>query len=544
MHRLRPFFAFLCIALVAASRAAGTPPIPHLVTQGSATQLIVDGKPFLVLGGELHNSSSSSLAYMNPLWPELQSMHLNTVLAPVSWELIEPQEGGFDFSVVDGLIRGAREHGLHLAFLWFGSWKNSMSCYVPEWVKTDTKRFPRAEDRNGVPQEILSPFAAENLKADCRAFAALMAHVRQVDGIEHTVIMVQVENEIGMLPDARDHSAAANRSYRGQVPAALMEYLAAHEASLVPELRQAWEGAGHRSSGSWEDVFGASIRTEEIFMAWSFSRYAEAVAAAGKAEYPLPMYVNTALNRPGTLPGQYPSAGPLPHLMDVWRAAAPSIDWLSPDIYFPDFAAWCDRYHRDGNPLFVPEMRPLAGNLFYALGSHDAMGVSPFGIEDCAGPDRPGLPPSVGRCYDVLSQLSPEILAHQGKGSMTGVWLDDEHRTQTVTMGEYTFTFAHDYTWPYSRGFGKPAPWPRVGGLLIMTSPDEFIVAGTGIVVTFASNNPGRPRAGIVRIDEGAFEHGAWVPGRRLNGDEDHQGRHLLIPSGTAEIQRLKLYSY
>ena len=532
----------LSIATLAGAAEAGS--LPHLEKKGTATQLVVDGQPFLMLGGELHNSSSSSLAYMKPIWPVLQSMHLNAVLAPVSWELIEPREGQFDFSVVDGLIQGARSHDLHLVLLWFGTWKNSMSCYVPEWVKTDSRRFPRAEDRNGVPQEILSPFSAENLRADARAFAALMVHVRKVDGNEHTVIMVQVENEIGMIPDARDHSATANDHYRGPVPEALMDYLAAHESTLNPGLREAWDRAGHKKSGTWEDVFGASIRSEEIFMAWYYARYTDAVAAAGKAEYPIPMYVNTALSRPNTLPGQYPSAGPLPHLMDVWRAGAPSIDWLSPDIYFPNFAEWCDKYHRAGNPLFIPEMRPVVANLFYALGQYDAMGVSPFGIEDCGGAAQPGEPASVGQSYRVLSELSPMILAHQGSGSTVGVWLDDEHRTQTVKLGNYTFTFAHEYTWPYSAGFNKPAPWPRVGGLMIMLSPDEFVLAGTGLVVTFKSDLPGKPSAGIVRIDEGSFENGKWTPRRRLNGDEDHQGRHLLLPSGQAGIQWLKLYSY
>jgi beta-galactosidase GanA len=173
-------------------------PIAHLREQGNATQLIVDGKPFLVLGGELGNSSTSSLDYMKPFWPKLVKLNLNTILAPVYWDLIEPEEGKFDFTLVDGLIQDARHYNLRLVLLWFASWKNSMSCYAPVWVKTSQERFPRAQDKNGKGMEILSAFSSKNRDADARAFAALMRHIREVDKKKHTVIMVQVENEVGM----------------------------------------------------------------------------------------------------------------------------------------------------------------------------------------------------------------------------------------------------------------------------------------------------------------------------------------------------------
>ena len=315
----------MAISFLLASIALADEPslLPHLKKQGTAMQLIVDGKPLLVLGGELHNSSSSSLAYMKPIWPKLAEMHLNTVLTPLSWELIEPQEGKFDFTIVDGLIRDARKNNLRLVFLWFGSWKNCMSCYAPDWVKTDLLRFPRAQSGDGKALEILSPFSQANCDADARVFAALLSHLRQIDGQRHTVIMVQVENEIGMIPEARDHSAAANDLFFKPAPRELLDYLAQHKDTLIPEFRRVWENAGFKTSGTWEEVFGTGIATEEIFMAWHFARYTDRVAAAGKTEYPLPMYVNAALIRPNYKPGQYASAGPLPHLMDVWRAGRP-----------------------------------------------------------------------------------------------------------------------------------------------------------------------------------------------------------------------------
>ncbi len=544
MKIILPALAAAFLPLAAAALANEVPTIPHLQKHGSATQLMVDGKPFLILGGELHNSSSSSLDYMKPIWPGLAAMHLNTVLTPVSWELIEPAEGKFDFTLVDGLIAGARQNHLHLVFLWFGSWKNSMSCYAPVWVKTNLLRFPRAETRDGTGLEILSPFSEANRNADARAFAALMRHVREVDGRQDTVIMVQVENEIGMIPEARDRSATANELFGRPVPPELMDYLQQHQDTLAPELRKVWEDAGFKTSGSWEEVFGPGQAAEEIFMAWYFARYTGAIAAAGKAEYPLPMYVNAALIRTNFKPGQYPSAGPLPHLMDVWRAGAPRIDFLSPDIYFPNFAEWCEKYHRAGNPLFVPEARPDAVNAFYAIGQYDALGFSPFGIEDqipASGKDS--LPP-LAKNYEVLAQLSPLILANRGQGTMAGVWLDGSNRTQTVQLGNYTLNVAHDYTWPYSSGFHQTNNWPRFGGLIISTGPDEYFIAGQGIIVTFAPNPPGDPIAGIASIDEGTLVNGRWIAGRRLNGDEDHQGRHLRFPPGQSGIQRVRLYRY
>lgn len=517
--------------------------IPHLRQQGTALQLIVDGMPYLILGGELGNSSSSSLDYMEPIWPKLVRMNLNTVLAPVYWDLIEPQEGVFDFTLVDGLILQARKHDLRLVLLWFGSWKNSMSCYAPKWVKENQDRFPCARTKNGQAMAILSAFHETNRNADAKAFAALMRHLRKIDSVKNTVIMVQVENETGMLRDARDWNMAANGAFSKQVPAELINYLTENKESLVPHVFNAWKNGGYKTSGTWEEVFGAGLETDEIFMSWHYARYINHITATGKAEYPLPMFVNAALIRPGYKPGQYPSAGPLPHLMDIWRAGGPDIDFFSPDIYFSNFAEWCQKYHTSGNPLFIPEADredDASVRVFYAIGQHDGMGFCPFSIESIEGfEDTP-----LAKSYDVLSQLASLILDNQGCGVTAGVLLDKDNPSQEITLGRHTMKVSHDYTWGRSGGPGDEGSWPQAGGILISLGNDEYVISGNGIIVTFPSTSQDSSIVGILSIQEGSYVGGKWVPGRWLNGDQSHQGRHLRIPMGRFGIQRIQLYHY
>jgi beta-galactosidase GanA len=322
-------------ALAVGGQSAAGSAAPHLERRGQTTQLIVEGRPFLVLGGEVLNNSSMSLDHMAPLWPRLEALHLNTVLTPVSWAMFEPEQGRFDYTLIDGLIRDARAHDLRLVLLWFGSWKNTTSSYAPVWVKRDLDRFPRVRLRNGLGTERLSPFSQTCREADARAFAALMRRVKEIDGEAHTVIMVQVENEVGMVPDARDHAPVANQAYEGPVPQELMDYLLEHRDELHPGLRQRWLAAGSRSSGNWQIVFGPGPETEDLFMAWHFGRYIGKVAEAGKAQYDLPMFTNAALIRGSYAAGQYNSGGPLAHSMDVWKAAAPQLDFLASSVSTP-----------------------------------------------------------------------------------------------------------------------------------------------------------------------------------------------------------------
>ena len=518
--------------------------IPHLIKQGKTTQLIVEDKPFLILGGELGNSSFTSLEYMAPVWPKLKTMNLNTVLAPVYWELIEPVEGKFDFELLDKLVKEARNYNLKIVFLWFGSWKNSMSSHAPSWVKKDQVRFPRIKDDKGVSHEILSPLNDNNLQADLIAYQALLKHLKEFDGNDQTVIMIQTENEIGMLPSARDHSVPAEDKFHENVPIELMNYLGKNKENLVPEFREVWGKNGFKDSGTWEDVFGTGLQTDEIFMAWYYSKYTNAIAEAGKSEYPLPMYVNAALNFPNSKPGiNYPSGGPLPHLLDIWKAGGPSIDFLSPDFYFPDLKHWCDLYYRQGNSLFIPEHRfdnTVAAKAAFSIGHYESIGFSPFSVESSTTPENEPL----GKMYQIIDQMIPIITAHQGHNKIEGVLLDKQNQESVFQLGDYEFKVRHSYTLGYEND-SKNDTWNMAGAIFVQVSEDEFYVAGSGIVITFRNLSKPSLNVGILKVDQGKFENGKeWKVIRHLNGDQTHQGRHVRIFLDDYSILRFELYNY
>lgn len=489
--------------------------IPHLKKNGNAVQLMVDGNPYLILGGELHNSSSSNLEYLEPAWAQLKEMNLNTVLTALSWQLIEPEEGKFDFSLVDGLLADARKNDLKLVFLWFGSWKNGFSHYVPSWVKKDQERFPRIRLNSGKATETITPLCAEAMNADAKAYAALMAHLKKVDSSFRTVIMMQVENEVGVKGASRDMSELANAEFKKQVPVALIKGLKKYKSELQPEMVEHWSKTGYKESGTWKEVFGNNHYADEAFMAWHYSIYINAITKAGKAEYDIPMFVNAWIVQPeDTKPGDYPSGGPQSRVHDIWRIGAPDIDFKCPDIYLPNTTEILNMYHHSWNPLFIPESFSGvngAANAFYAIGKHASLGYSPFGIDNHM--DIPADSP-LAKAYRILNQLTPAITKAQADEKITAFWLTTENNPQTVELGGYTI----EGSLPYDMRTGKLTA-EKGYGLVIWKGGDEFIVAGSNLNMVFVPNSPGPKMSGFDEIYEGEYIDGKWKAGRLLNGD-------------------------
>lgn len=526
--------------------------IPHLERRGAATQLIVDGKPFLALAGELHNSSATSRAYMAPIWAQLAKANINTVLAAVPWGVVEPQEGRFDFTMVDQLIEDARAHDQRLVLLWFGSWKNGLSHYAPLWVKQDVQRFPRVLTRSG-NVENLTPLSNANLQADAAAFAALMRHVKAIDGAKHTVLMVQVENEVGLLGDARDRSPLGDQAFAQAVPPALIAYLQANRDALKDRVRAAWATSHFRTSGSWGEVFGTSPAAEEIFMAWHYARYLNGVVEAGKHEYPLPMFVNAWILQPDDeWPGEYPAGGPQAHNLDIWRAATPAIDILAPDIYLPDYKGIASEFARPGEAFFGPEARhgaDGAGNALLAVGRFGAIGYSPFGVPYPSA--ELGDDDALADVYALLGSMAPMILEAQAKGDIAAVAIDAANPTETVSLGGYRL----NASLPVERRSGKS---PAQGyALILATGPDEYWLAGRDIQLTFTSNLEADETVGLGDVEEGSFAGGVWQPGRNLSGDEimirydiaaqaaaRQTGSGVKFTGPAPSIQRVRLYRF
>ncbi len=524
-------------------------------TAGNAV-ITVNSKPYIMLAGEVHNSNSSSTEAMEPVWQKAKSLGMNTLLLPVTWEMTEPEEGQFEFRLVDGLIAQAREYEMHIVFLWFGAWKNAQCYYAPAWVKRDTERFLRAEVQkgkkkvnlekfHGMPYTTLSCHCEETMEADSRAFAALMKHIREVDEKEHTVIAVQVENETGLQGAAREHSDYADELFGKEVPSEFAAYMRAHTETMREEIKAAVEQG--RESGTWEDVFGAAA--EEIFHTYSVAGYIDHVAAAGKKEYLLPMTVNAWLDK-GQEPGMFPSGGPVARMMEVWKYRAPHIDVLAPDVYVQNFCEVCDEFTKMGNPLFIPEtaVHSHAGpRLVYVIGHYHAIGFAPFGFEDMGEPfsdtdsylfgvdtsdpllSVPQDPEEYAWYGRTLHSMMPLLTSGYGTRKLQAVIC--EHPDQdTMIFGGYGFKIM----------MGAPLISRRDGVCLaLQTAEDEFYLIANGCMIAPFSTDPQKPHVDMLCLEEGEFRDGVWHMIRRLNGDEA-----ALMKYDKPTLLKIQLFSY
>ena len=524
-----------------------------------------------IFGGELSNSAATSVEDIDEVMPRMKALGLNTVLVPAYWELMEPVEGKFDFTLIDRTIDVARREQLHVVFLWFGVWKNSMSCYTPGWFKQDTKRFPRAMTAEGKQMEIASCFSDNVLQADLKAFSALMRHIREKDPQREVVIMMQIENEIGMLESARDHSPLAEKAYKKE---------------------------------RWAERYGTDDYADEKFMALSYARYVEHLAMAARdilrpeglsvvRNHDMPLYVNAAMNSRGRRPGEYPSAGPLAHLIDFWHKGAPSIDLLAPDIYDTGFKSWCAQYAmplrpQDGgevkNRLFIPESRCCENSgvrALYAFGEHQALGFSPFAIDQAS----PKETESVTKAYALLRQVfNLPSLGRVGGGSW-GLLFDQEDRERIIDDEGIVMTCRHYFTLPWDPRATNGTIWPEGGAILIRLNKYDYLLAGSGVVIDFKTPTEKQQeqqktlgedgfaeaggekskaqssstkveasklatkfkgsRLGLLSVDEVSIaDDGTMQYLRRHNGDQTHQGRHARIGVGEWKILHIKLYEY
>ena len=532
-------------------------PVPRLVENDGRYALLVDGAPFLMLGAQSNNSSDWP-ATLPKVWPAIEYLHANTLETPIYWEQFEPKPGQFDYSQVDSVIAQAREHHVHLVLLWFGTWKNGSQHYMPEWMKLEPARYFHVTNKNGELVDSPSPFATESLEADKRAFAAFMLHIKNADP-ERTVLMVQVENETGTWGTLRDYSAAANKLFDGPVPAEVLKAMGQTPAA---------------PGASWEQVFGPEA--EVNFHAWAVAKYVGQVAAAGKAVYPLPLYVNAALRdplKPGA-PGTYESGGPTDNVLSIWKAEAPMIDVLAPDIYMSNTAAYLkviDLYHRPDNALFIPETSGAvheARFLFSALGLQ-AIGYSPFGLDYTRNrPAQPGDPDAqnaflepTAQNYQLIGPMMRDIARLNFEGRLQAAAEVEGEPAQILHFGNWDALVSYGSG---GRGPAKGNPEPIGRALVAQLKDNQFLVTGYACRVDFrpAGTEQERKSGNIVagvgqtpsaqidgkwqhrqflRVEEGVYENGAFKFLRILNGDQTDWGLNF---GSEPEVLRVSVAVY
>ncbi|NQX03426.1 DUF5597 domain-containing protein [Rathayibacter sp. VKM Ac-2856] len=518
--------------------------LPRLDRSARPVQLIVDGAPFLCLGGELHNSSPSDPRHMAAIWSTIGASGVSSIVAPIGWDQVEPVEGEFDFAVLDALLEGARSAGVRLVLIWFGAFKNALSTYAPTWVRADTTRFERSDRgptpmrapltyEGSMPRPGLSVFSDELRRADRTAYTALMEHLARIDEA-HTVIMMQVENEVGLLGASRDLSGAAQEAWLSPVPTALVEAVSAEPGGFHDDVVALFQRSRPDGS-SWQERFGDDDPVaDEVFMSWGYGSYLGTLAAAGKAVKALPAYANAWLGpQPGQdSPGQYPSGGPTARMRGVWRVAGPALDFVSPDIYVQNSEPVMREYSAPDNPLFIPEARVLAGDAFRAIGGFDALGYHVFGVDDV----REGS--QLYGAFRQLLALAPQILEAQRDDRIIGFALDAGTESLTAEIGGMTVvarsapSMLATLLLDVGVRLPEPAPLPdenlptahapspadaRAFGIVLQTGPLEYLAVGQQTMIDFS-------RDGVeVEIDslrELRLEDGEWVEGRILNGDE------------------------
>ncbi len=513
-------FATMLAAQKAGHTEVGAKPIPAIAEKDGHYALMVEGKPYLMLGVQANNSSAWP-AYLDKVWPAAEELHANTVELPVYWEQMEVTQGKFDFSVVDLILRQAHEHHVHLVLLWFGTWKNGSSHYTPEWIKLDQEKYPFLRNEKGETVDSPSPFSPAFLESDKAAFRALMRHLKETD-MQRTVLLVQVENEAGVWGGVRDYGPAAQKTFDGPVPQSLVA------------------GMGNQP-GTWQQVFGDDV--DETFEAWYTAAYIEQVAAAGKAEYALPLYVNAALRdpfHPGKAPS-YESGAPTDNNIDLWKIAAPSISIVAPDIYIPDYAKYMkvmDLYGRKDNPLLIPETGNAAAyaHFVYAAIGHGAIGWSPFGLDltrysnQVTGPDAmeaSALKP-VAQQYALLAPIAGRLAEANLEGTLIGLSEDPENHAQTIPLGRWDILAK--YGMPSFGNWMQPkGNTPPDGGVIVMElAQDEYLVAGHHVRVDFAPTfAPGKKRL-FLKVEEGSYDAaGNWKTARIWNGDQTDYGLNL-----------------
>lgn len=498
--------------------------LPQIKRFNGGYMLFVEGKPYIMFASEVHNSAASSPEYMKIVWERVKELNCNTLLIPVYWNAIEKQEKKFDFNMVKRLIMEARTYRIKLVLLWFGSWKNSLSTYAPNWVKLDLARFPRVENQAGMRTKILSMFNSDILSVEMNAFKTFMEFIKEFDEKEQTVLAIQLENEVGILGLPRDFKNEVNEAYKRYVNEDLIENMKSKGAiNLISA-----------DNGNWEEVFRDNAA--EAFMCANYASYMDKLARAGKEIYRLPLFTNVWLKGEGEEAGTYPSGGPEPEMIEIWKAVAPNLDFLSPDIYTFEFEKTAALYSREDNPLFIPETRRdkwAIPNLYVAIGKYNTLCYSPFGAESI-GEDKSfitgilhtdvndknvsseAVKDYLSKSYRLFNHMIPIITKSYGTDKMTGFSQKVGESEYKCHIGKYALKVEFYHKIDDNNEFIPGA------GMVIQIAADELLFIGYGYRVELESLNEGK-QLDFLSLEKGIYDENCnWKAYMDLNGDEQY----------------------
>ena len=498
--------------------------LPQIKRFNGGYMFFAEGRPYIMLAAEVHNSAASSPEYMKIVWERVKELNCNTLLVPVYWNMLEKQENELDFNMVERLIIEARANRVKLVLLWFGSWKNSLSTYAPNWVKLDLSRFPRAESEAGMKTKILSMFKSDILSVEINAFKTFMKFIKDFDEKEQTVLAMQVENEVGILGPTRDFKKEANEAYKGYVNKDLIENIKSNSTKNLIAAE----------NGNWKEVFRENAA--EAFMCVNYASYLDKLARAGKEVYRLPFFTNVWLKGEGEEAGTYPSGGPEPEMIGIWRAVAPNLDFLSPDIYTFEFEKTAALYSREDNPLFIPETRRdkwAIPNLYVAIGKYNTLCYSPFGAESI-GEDKSfitgilhtdindknvsseAVKDYLSKSYRLFNHMIPIITKSYGTDKMTGFSQKVGESEYKCHIGKYALKVEFYHKIDDNNEFIPGA------GMVIQIAADELLFIGYGYRVELESLNEGK-QLDFLSLEKGIYdEYCNWKAYMDLNGDEQY----------------------
>lgn len=506
---------------------------PYFKRINGIPTLIVNKKPFIAFAGELHNSSASNSDYMEEkVWMNVNNMNVNTIIAPSYWELIEPEENQFQFESVQKLIDQARINHKKIVLLWFGLWKNGISSYVPKWMKLNQSKYPFIEKKCGEKIYTVTPLCKEAIHRDALAFKQLMSFLHQYDSEQQTVIMVQIENEVGALGTDFDYSKKSKELFSKSVPKEIIEKMDVN--------------------GTWEESFGKEAK--EYFMAYHYAKAIDYIAEFGKAEYSIPFFVNTWLEKYPARPGEYPTGGPTAKMAPFWKKITSNLIAFAPDIYVPNFSEVCEQYLSFQDNLIVPETRQdldTIANLLYGVSKYNINCFSPFGIEDFLS-DEIDLDPKtmsalaidwqafdcrgtgriLSNTYQILNGMMSLILETRGTKKMFPFYKSKESDRGVIfelEKCEVKVSFQN-----YSNEKVKSS------GFIIETQKNEFYIVGINVDLKLQTKVGENGQIGIIDFEEGLFVDNVWQRKRILNGDE----RYNISIGNTTKVFRISYHHY